>query len=93
MGYLPRRAANREWNQPKRMKLVAAECQMCQQQSTGMKGVGDLKSALRLDVETVSLEFAQLVFCFALVQCFFNMNGELKVCDLLFDFDFLRDYS
>jgi hypothetical protein len=29
--YLPRKAANREWNQPKRMKFVAAECQTWQQ--------------------------------------------------------------
>jgi hypothetical protein len=33
MEYLPRKAANREWNQPKRTKFVAAECQIYQQQS------------------------------------------------------------
>ena len=33
VGYLPRKAANREWNQPKRTKFVAAECQIYQQQS------------------------------------------------------------
>ena len=52
MEYLPRKAANREWNQPKRTKFVAAECQICQQQSTRMKGVGDLKSTLSLDMES-----------------------------------------
>jgi hypothetical protein len=33
-------------------KLVAAQCQICQQQSTRMKGVRDLKSALTSDMET-----------------------------------------
>jgi hypothetical protein len=30
-----------EWNQLKRMKFVAAEHQLCQQQSTRMKGDGN----------------------------------------------------
>lgn len=29
VGYLPRKAANREWNQPKRVKFVDAESQTC----------------------------------------------------------------
>ena len=78
MGYLPRRAANREWNQPKRMKFVAAECQICQQQSTRMKGVGDVKSALISDMETWSLKFVQLVFCLALVQYFLILYGVYR---------------
>jgi len=40
------------------MKFSAAECQ---QQSTRVKGVGDVKSALTSDMETRSLEFVQLV--------------------------------
>ena len=52
-------------------------------------------------MEMQSLEFAQLVFGLALVQYFLTMtfwNGNvypvmLEVCDLLFNFDFLRDYS
>ena len=52
MGYLLRQAANREWNQPKRIV----------QQATKMKGVEDLKSALTPLMEMQSLEFAQLVF-------------------------------
>jgi hypothetical protein len=44
MGYLPRKAANWEWNQLKGTKFVTGECQICQQQSTRMKGAGDLKS-------------------------------------------------
>jgi hypothetical protein len=71
VGYLPMKAANREWNEPKRIKFVAAECQICQQQSTRMKGVGDLKSTLTSDTGTRSLEFAQLVSCLALVQYFY----------------------
>ena len=66
-----------------------------------MKGVGDLKSTLTSDMEMQSLEFAQLVFGLALVQYFLTMmfwNGNicpvmLEVCDLLFDFDFIGDYS
>jgi len=69
VGYLPRKAANREWNQPKRMKFVV-ECQIFQQQSMRMKEVGDLKTTLILDMETWSLEFAQLVFCLAFIEHF-----------------------
>jgi hypothetical protein len=52
MGYLPRKVANREWNQLKRMKFVTAECQICQQQSTRMKGARVLKTTLALNMET-----------------------------------------
>ena len=66
-----------------------------------MKRVGDLKSALTSDMEMQSLEFAQLVFGLAVVQYFLTMmfwNGHiypvmLEVCDLLFNFDFIGDYS
>ena len=54
MGYLPRKVANREWNEPQRSML----------HSTKMKGVGDLKRVLTSDVEMQSLEFAQLGFGF-----------------------------
>jgi hypothetical protein len=53
--YLPRKAASREWNQPKRTKFVAAECQICQQWSIKMKGVGDTS-----DMVMRSLEFSQM---------------------------------
>ena len=43
MGYLKGRAANREWNQPRRKKFVAV--------NKDEKGVGDLKSALTSDME------------------------------------------
>ena len=69
-------------------------------QSSKLKGVGDLKSALTLDVEMQNLEFAQLVFSLALVLSFlivlpFLQSGMvmhilcqdmLKVCDLGFFF-------
>ena len=66
-----------------------------------MKEVRDLKNALTSDMEMQSLEFAQLVFCLALVQYFLTKmfwNGNmyplmLEVYDLLFDFDFIGDYS
>jgi hypothetical protein len=56
MGYLPRKDANSEWKQPKRIKFVAAGCQICQQRSTRRKGVGDLKNTLISDMETRRLE-------------------------------------
>ena len=37
MEYLLREAANREWNQAKRMEFFAPECQISQHQSTGLK--------------------------------------------------------
>jgi hypothetical protein len=52
VGYLLRKAANREWNQPGRKKFVAVN--------------KDLKSALTLDMEIQTLEFAQLVSYLAL---------------------------
>lgn len=42
MGYRPRRAANRVWNQAKRAASL---------QSTELKGIGDLKSPLTSDME------------------------------------------
>ena len=50
LGDLMKKAANREWKQPKRRKFDAAECQACQQQSTRMRGGGDQKSTLTSDM-------------------------------------------
>jgi hypothetical protein len=58
VGYLLRKAANREQNQPRRKKFVAI--------NKHEKGVGDLKTALTSDIEVVNLEYAQLVSCLAL---------------------------
>jgi hypothetical protein len=85
VGYLPRKAANREWNQPKR-KFVK---------------VNKAERSWTSDMEMQSLEFSPLVFCLALIQYFLTMkfwNGNvypvmLEVCGLLFDFDFIGDYS
>ena len=57
MGYMLRKAANREWNQPRRKQFVAVNKD---------EGGGALKSALTSDMEMQSLEFAQLVSCLAL---------------------------
>jgi hypothetical protein len=46
------------WNQPRRKKFVAVD--------KDEKGVGDVKTALKSNMETQSLEFAQLVSCLAL---------------------------
>ena len=56
-GCLPRKAANREWNKPRRQNLVAV--------NKDEKGVGYLKTALPSDMEMQSLDFAQLVSCLA----------------------------
>ena len=53
VSYLQRKAANREWKQPRRKQLVAV--------NKDEKGVGDLKTALTSDMEMQTLEFAQLV--------------------------------
>ena len=58
MGYLLRKAANREWNQPRRKNFVAVK--------KDEKGVGNLKTALTTDMDMQRMEFAQLVFCLAL---------------------------
>ena len=58
MGYLLKKAANREWNQPRRKKFDAV--------NRGKKGVGDLKTTLTSDLEMQSLEFAQLISCLGL---------------------------
>jgi hypothetical protein len=57
VGYLLRKAANREWNQPRKKKFVTV--------NKDEKGVGDLKTVIS-DMEMQSLEFAQLVSCLAL---------------------------
>jgi hypothetical protein len=54
-GYLLRKAANREWNHPRRKKFVAV--------NKDEKGVGYLKITLTSDMERQNLEFAQLVSC------------------------------
>jgi hypothetical protein len=58
MGYLLRKAASREWKQPRRKKFVVV--------NKDEKGVGNLKTTLTSDMEMQSLEFAQLVSCLAL---------------------------
>ena len=58
MRYLLRKAAKKEWKQPRRKKFVAI--------NKDEKGVGDLKTTLTSDMEMQSLEFAQLVSCLAL---------------------------
>jgi hypothetical protein len=69
-------------------------------QTRRLKGVGDLKIILTLDMAMPSLEFAQLVFSLALVQCFLTMSPSphfgmamdvlchymLEACDLVLFF-------
>jgi hypothetical protein len=51
MGYLLRKPANREWNQPRKKNFTTV--------NKDEKGVGDLKTALTSDMEIQSLELAQ----------------------------------
>jgi hypothetical protein len=65
LGYLLRKASNRQWNQPKRKNVVAI--------NKDEEGVGDLKTALTSAMEMQSLDFAHLVSCLALgikFKCF-----------------------
>jgi hypothetical protein len=67
-----------------------------------MKEIGDLKSTLTSDLETLSLEFDQLVFglvCSSISMLwhfgtviYIMCHGILEVYDLPFDFDFIGDY-
>jgi hypothetical protein len=58
VGYLPRRATNKVWNQPRKKKFVSV--------SKDDKVLRDLKITLTSDMEMQRLEFAQLVFCLSL---------------------------
>ena len=58
MGYLLRKADNKERYRPRRKKFVAVD--------KDEKGVGDLKITLTSDMEMQGLEFAHLVSCLAL---------------------------
>jgi hypothetical protein len=58
MGYLLRKAAYREWNQPRRKMSVAV--------NKDERGARDLKIAMTSDMEMQSSGFAQLVSCLAL---------------------------
>jgi len=60
-----RKAGNREWNQPRRMKFVAVNKD---------EGVEDLKSSLTSNIEMLNFEFVQLTFGLALVQYFLPMT-------------------
>ena len=89
MGYLPRRAAKRKWEQPRREKCAVV--------NRGGKS-RELKSMLTSDVEMQSWESAQLVFALALVQYLLTVLSSLQfgmvmdilchcileVCDLFF---------
>ena len=72
-----------------------------------LKGVGDLKSTLTLDVEMKSLKFALLAFSLALIKHFLTMSYflvfgmgmiilchyMLEVCDLIFHLNFIGYYN
>ena len=97
MGYLLKKAANREWNRLKRKKYVVVY---------KVERHWDLKSTLTLDMKMWSLEFALLFFILVLVLYFFSTPpflhfgikmdilflSVLMVCDLICNFDLqLRD--
>jgi hypothetical protein len=86
MEYLLRKAVSRDWEQPKRKNCVA---------------VNKAERSWTLVMEMQSLKFTQLGFGLALFRYFLPImiwNGSvyplmLETCDLLFDFDFIGDYS
>ena len=88
MGYLPRKAADGEWNKIKRKNCVA---------------VNKAERSWTSDVKMQSLEFAQVTFGLALIQYFLTVmfwNGNVytvpsyvEVSDLLFYFDSIGEYG
>ena len=84
MDYLLRKAANREWYQLKRKNWAAVN----KDENSWISGM-----------EMQNLELAQVVLVlvwYLLTMTFWNHNiypAVLEVCDLLFDFDFIGDYS
>ena len=76
MGNLPKKATKREWNQPRGKKSVV-ECQLCPQQSTGVRASGDLKRTLTQGMEIQSSEFARLALCLDLAQAFLTMLFDM----------------
>ena len=93
---LLKRAVNREWTSPRESSVL---------QSIKVEEVGDPKLALTSDL--VEFGVCPAGFSLALVQYFLSMIPflhfrmvmyilcycVLEVCDLLFHFDFTRDYS
>ena len=69
MQSLLRRTANGESNQPKGKKYVAVK---------KLKRVGDLKSVSTSDIETQSLDIAQLAFNLSLIQ--YLLTNLLFLC-------------
>ena len=98
MEYLQRRTLTGSGTSPREGSVLL---------STKPNGFGDVERILTLDMEMHSWEFVQLVFSLAVVQYFLAMlpplnfgrviytlcHYMLKVCDLLFDFDSMEDYS
>ena len=70
METLPRKAANREWEQPKRRKSAAVN---------KAERTGRAKSPLISDMEMQSLEFALLGFSLGLVQHFLTTPSFLPL--------------
>lgn len=64
LGYLPKTAIGRAWNQPIGEGLS---------QSRNLEGIGDLKSPLTADMVMQDLEFFLLGFTLALVPYFFTI--------------------
>ena len=98
MRHLRRKAANREWNQPKRKKCVG-----------GNKAKRSWRSEESFDIRHEDAEFGVCPAGFQLYlnQYFLTMSPSLcfgmvmsilchcmlEVCDMLFDFDFIGYYS
>ena len=78
MGYLLRKAVNREWNQSRTKKVVAA--------NKDENGIEDLKTTLTSDTEMQSLEIAHLASCLDLgitVKYRMNVRRDFGLLTLL----------
>ena len=75
-GSLPRKTANRKWNQPRRKKFVAV--------NKDAKGFQDLMTALPSDMEIQSLEFTQMISYLALRIIFdwMNLRRDLELWNI-----------
>ena len=91
VGYLLRKAANREWNQPKRKKFVAVNTNERSWRSEESFVITHGDAELRVCPASFWPYFGPVF-----PHLFWNGNlcpVMLDVCELLFYFDFIGDYS
>ena len=94
MGYLLRRAANREWNQPKRKKCAAVNKAEWSWGPEEHLYVRHEDTELGIYLAGFGLVFIQYFLSILPSLSLIRVNVYvLEACDLLFDFNFTGDYS